>query len=717
MTYRLKIGAGRDLPVILQAEECECGLASIAMVAFYHGNRFRLGDLRQRFPVSRRGASLASLIKIGNALKLDCRPLRLELENLKELSLPCIVHWDLNHFVVLKAIGQKRITIHDPATGVRSLGWKEFGKHFTGIALEMLPSDDFTKQDVRTPFSVRRLIGRISGLKRYIAQVLSLALGLEIVAVATPFYLQWLVDEALAAGDRDLVTILGTGFCLLVCLQAAIGAMRSWLVAVLSAQLNFQWLGRVFGHLLRLPTEYFEKRQVGGVLASFASINVIQETLTVAFAQAIVDGGLIIGTGFVMFAYNSLLSAAACASVALYAILRFVVFAKLRNAAAEEISFQARQSTHFLESLQGIQAIRLFGRGDERKITWMNLLADKFNAHLRVQKVQITQQATNVLLFGIERVIVIWLAGLLVLRNELTIGMLIAFLSYREQFSSRMAALVDKIFEFRMLGLHAERVAEVVDAAPEAHGPEHEAELLTKPDYIELRDISYAYSPHEDNVLDSVNLRIEAGECVAITGPSGSGKTTLVKILLGLLEPSSGEVRIGGRPLHQVGLQTFRRTVGTVMQDDMLFTGSLADNISFFDPTAEHAWIEECARQAAIHDEIMSMPMRYETLIGTIGVGLSGGQRQRILLARALYKRPQILVLDEATSHLDLDNERCVNHVVRTLRLTRIIIAHRAETIEAADRAIVVRNGRIQARGEGAKSKVSGDQPSCLASS
>ena len=694
--YTLGIGTGRQLPIVLQAEESECGLACLAMIAVHHGHRMRLADLRQRFPVSRKGATLASLIKIAAALKLDSRPLRLELDNLPELQLPCVIHWDMNHFVVLKSAGRRRIVIPDPAVGIRSVNRAEFGKHFTGVALELSPANDFAAEDRRTPLSIGRLMGRISGLRRGLAHVLVLALGLEVCAIAMPFYLQWVVDHALASGDRDLISVLAIGFGLLVLLQAAIGALRGWLVASLSVHFDFQWLGNVFAHLLRLPLDYFEKRHVGAITSYFTSINTIQETLTIAFVQAVVDGLLVVGTLMVMLLYSPALTAVGGVSVILYGVLRWITFAALRNATAEEILGQAKQSTHFLETLRGVQSVRLFGRAQERRVGWMNMLADKFNAHLRVQKITVTQQTANALLLGIERVIVIWLGALAVLRNEFTAGMLFAFLAYREQFSTRIAALIDKLFELRMLGLHAERVADVVQARPEQEDPEDEREGALADTSIELRQVSYRYSLHEDEILSDIDLRIESGECVAIIGPSGCGKTTLAKILLGLFEPASGEVLVGGRPLRRFGLANYRRLVGTVMQDDMLFSGSIADNISFFDPNPDQAMIERCARQAAIDDEILSMQMGYNSLVGDIGAGLSGGQKQRILLARALYKRPRILVLDEATSHLDVDNERMVNEAVQSMNLTRIVIAHRPETIAMANRVIVLAGGRVE---------------------
>jgi ATP-binding cassette subfamily B protein RaxB len=271
--------------------------------------------------------------------------------------------------------------------------------------------------------------------------------------------------------------------------------------------------------------------------------------------------------------------------------------------------------------------------------------------------------------------------------------MLFAFIAYKDQFSARVAGLIDKLIELRMLNLQGERLADIVLTAPERDSQSMVVDHLEPS--LEARDISFRYSDTEPFVLLNCNFTIHAGESVAIVGPSGGGKTTLLKILLGLLPPTDGKVMAGGVDIQKLGIDRYRKLVGTVMQDDQLFAGSIADNISFFDPSPDHGAVERYARLASVHDDIAAMPMGYNTLIGDMGAALSGGQKQRILLARALYKQPRILFLDEATSALDVYKERAVNEAVRSLNLTRIIIAHRPETIASAERVIVLDGGKV----------------------
>jgi ATP-binding cassette, subfamily B, bacterial CvaB/MchF/RaxB len=696
-TKPLRFNFSRRLPIVLQVEAAECGLACLAMVSSYYGQDTDLASLRRKFSISLKGASLKSILEIAKGMQLATRPVKVELERLRNLKTPSILHWDMNHFVVMRGFRGGKLAIHDPAVGLRSLSMEEVSRHFTGVAIELSPTTDFRPSKTKTSFSFFGLMGRITGLKRSLLQIFLLSITLEAAVIISPFYLQWIIDQALVSADKDLLMVLALGFVLLVLIQAAIGSFRSWVISVVSVSLNYQWLGNSFAHLLKLPLDWFEKRHLGDITSKFGSISTIQRTLTLSFVQTLVDGLLVVGTFSMMLLYSPKLAALSVVAVLLYGATRWFIYGPLCSATTEQIVHAAKQQTHFLETARGAQCVRLFGRGEERRIGWLNMLAEQFNAELKIQKIGITYQTADTILFGVERIIVIWFAAALVLDKQFTVGMMLAFVSYKEQFSHRIASLIDKLFELKMLRLHGERVADIVMTAPET-GDE---QLVGELDFegvepaISMRGVTFSYSPTEPVVLKKVDLEIAAGECVAITGASGCGKTTLVKVMLGLLRPNEGGIYIGGHSICQLGLENYRRMIGTVMQDDSLFTGSIADNISFFDPTPNQSLIEDCAKIAAIHTEICDMPMGFNTLISDQGIGLSGGQRQRVLLSRALYRRPKILVLDEATSHLDILNERCINDAIKGMSLTRIIIAHRPETIAMASRVVVVRDGVV----------------------
>ncbi len=682
-------------PLVLQAEAAECGLACLAMVAGAHGLDTDLPTLRRRFSLSLKGVTLAEMVRMAHVLKLNTRALRAEPAELAQVQLPCVLHWDLNHFVVLVALQRGEAVIHDPARGVLRLKLAELSRHFSGVLLELQPAADFQPVRQRQQVSLRQLLGPVRGLKRSLAQIFTLALALEVFVLLSPFFMQWVVDGALVSADRDLVLTLGLGFGLLVLVQAATAAARSWAVLALSASLNLQWLVNVFAHLLRLPVAWFEKRHAGDIWSRFGAVQHIQRTLTTSFIEAVLDGLLVLLTLVMMLLYSPLLTALVLGAVAGYGLLRWAFFGPLRRASEEALVFEARQSSHFLESLRGVLAIKLFNAQGERQSRFSSLVVETMNAQLTVRKLELVFTVLHRLLFGLERVAVVWLGALLVIDQRLSLGMLFAFVAYKETFAARVSALVDKAVDLKMLRLQGERLADIVLTAPEREADITEAPADPLDGSLELRDLRFAYADGEPEVLRGVNLRIEPGESVAIVGPSGCGKTTLLKLMLGVHPPTAGQVLVGGVPLGRAGLHAWRDHVGVVMQDEPLFSGSLLDNISFFSPEPDAAWAQECARLACVHDEIAAMPMGYHTLIGDMGAALSGGQKQRVLLARALYKRPKILLLDEATSSLDVERERAVNQAIRHLALTRVIVAHRPETIQSAGRVVALHEGRV----------------------
>jgi ATP-binding cassette, subfamily B, bacterial CvaB/MchF/RaxB len=691
---RLSPFGSRRVPMLLQTEAAECALACLAMVVGAHGHRTDLATLRQRFSLSLKGATMADLVRMAGELHFNPRALRVEPAQLEQLALPCVLHWDLNHFVVLTEVKGNTVLLHDPARGVRHMKLDELSQHFTGVALELTPAADFSPKVERQAVKLKHLIGPVRGLKRSVAQIVLLALALEVFVLGGPFLLQWVVDDVVVSNDRDLLLTLGIGFGLLVLLQVVAAALRSWAVLHLSATLNLQWLGNVFAHLMRLPVAWFEKRHAGDVWSRFAAVQTMQKTLTTHFVEALLDGLLVVATLAMMAFYSLTLTAVVLAAVAAYAALRWAFFVPLRQATEETLVHEAQQASHFLESLRAVQSIKLFNRQADRQARFMNRVVDAMNAGIATRKLELMFSVLHRLLFGLERVAVVWVGALLVMDQKFSVGMLFAFLAFKEQFAQRISALIDKSVELRMLRLQGERLADIVLAAPEDMGLQRLAERSPEA-RIDVRGVTFRYADNEADVLQGLTLNIEPGESVAIVGPSGGGKTTLLKLMLGIHAPQSGEVRVGGLPLAQLGLAQWRAMVGTVMQDDALLTGSVIDNISFFDASPDVEWVMECARLAAVHDEIEAMPMGYHTLIGDMGASLSGGQKQRLLLARALYKRPQVLLLDEATSALDVERERVVNQNIRKLNLTRVIVAHRPETIASASRVVVLNEGRV----------------------
>lgn len=687
------------MKTVIQSESSECSLACLSMVASYYGYHVSLSELRRKFSLSIKGAKLSDLMRYAENIHFSTRPVRAELDDIGALKLPCIIHWDLNHFVVLHSIESSwlkgdRICVADPAVGYRRLTIDEFSNHFTGIALELTPTAGFETKPPRAESRLSDLIGRVVGLRRAAFQVISLAAALEIFTLVQPLFNQFVVDDVLANGDMDLMLVMTLGFGLVLVSRTSIDMARSWLLMRWSIEISFQWASRIFSHLTRLPISYFEKRHLGDVVSRFSSIASIQSTLTSLLVESIIDGAMAILALLMMFLYSGLLSVIVLGAVVAYGVLRIALYPSLREGAQKKIEAAAKENSHFLETLRAIMPIKLFSREADRRASWSNLRVNVNNADVQLQRLNLIFRLANSFISGTQMLLVFYFGASLIVQNKLTVGMLMAFTTYSSTFSTRLFNLIDMSVDVKMLGMHADRLSDIV-ATPAEERAAIETDIQRIDASIILRNVRFRYGDGEPWILDGINIEIPAGQSVVFAGASGCGKTTLCKILIGLLEPTEGQVFIGGVPLKKLGFEAYRKMVGTVMQNDVLLAGSIAENIAFFDPDADISNVEKSAKLAAIHSEIVKFPMGYQSLVGDLGSSLSGGQKQRVLLARALYKRPAILALDEATSHLDLPNERKVTQSLSALSITRIAVAHRPESIKAADRVIMLDNGVI----------------------
>lgn len=700
----LQLGFGRRLPVILQAEAAECGMACLAMVLGYHGRHVDLASLRRQHALSLKGITLRHLMGVAGQLGLAARALRLEIDDLPRLRLPAVLHWGLNHFVVLERVARGGVTIHDPARGRRHLGFEDVSREFTGVAMELVPTTQFVRETPPPRLRLSDLFRNIAGLRLSLVQILVLSLGIELVAVLLPIASQIVVDEVIVNADRDLLLVVAVGLAILLALQLALGVARSWTIMLTGARLNAQWSGSLFDHLSRLPLDYFEKRHVGDVISRFGSLATIQKALTTDLVKAVLDGIMSIFMLAMLVVYGGWLSLIVLASTLGNAALRIGGYRAYRDATDEAIVAEARQQTHFIETVRGMASVKLLGLRERRRATWMNQFIGALNARLRLQRIDIVFGQSSDLLFGADRVVLLVLGARAVIHQSMSLGMLVAFLAYRDQFAQRVGSLITSGFQLNMLNVQTDRLSDIVASEPE---PADVADLpgdepFTLPRVLGAANgslcasgLALRYGAGEPWIFRDLSLAVRAGTSFAITGPSGCGKTSLMKILMGLLPASEGLVFLDGRDIRLIGPDAYRRRIAGVMQDDGLFAGSIAENIACFDERADPGWIVECAARAAILDDIRAMPMGLETLVGDMGSTLSGGQKQRIVLARALYRRPEVLFLDEATSHLDEPTEARIAEALQDLSMTRIIVAHRPATIARVDEVLRL-EGRLE---------------------
>ncbi|MFZ4834408.1 peptidase domain-containing ABC transporter [Rouxiella sp. Mn2063] len=680
----------RRVPVIHQTEISECGLACLAMVCGHYGKNVDLISLRRQFNLSSRGANLAGINSIAEQLGMATRAASLELNELGALKMPCILHWDFNHFVVLVSVKRNRFVLHDPARGQRNVGLDEMSQYFTGVALEIWPGSEFTVQTVKNRVSLYTLIHSIYGIKNTLAKIFCLSLVIETINLFMPIGTQLVMDHAIPASDKGLLTLICVGLVLFILLRAVAGMVRAWTSLVMGTLINVQWQSGLFKHLLRLPLGYFERRKLGDIQSRFSSLDTVRTTFTTSIVGAMMDSIMVVGVLVMMGLYGGYLTWVVLGFTAIYVLIRLLTYGYYRQASEETLVRGARASSYFMETLYGIATVKMQGMAELRGSHWLNLKIDAINSGIKLTKMDMLFGGINTLVTTCDQVAILWLGSSLVIGNHMTIGMFVAFGAFRGQFSDRVASLTNFLLQLRIMSLHNERIADIALHERDAKKPDINIIATMCPVSLETVALSYRYDSQSAAVFTDLSISIAPGESVAITGVSGAGKTTLMKVLCGLFEPDSGKVFVNGTDIRQLGINNYHKMIACVMQDDRLFSGSIRENICGFTENIDETWMMECARTSYIHDVIMKMPMGYETLIGELGEGLSGGQKQRVFIARALYRKPGVLFMDEATSSLDTESERFVNGEIKKLNITRVIIAHREKTLKAVDRIISI---------------------------
>lgn len=677
----------RRVPLILQSEISECGLACLAMISSFYGHRANVTSLREIMTLGSQGMNLNQMISVAGNLGLSARGVRCDMEDINNLSMPCVLHWNLDHFIVLTKVSGNHAYINDPAFGKRKVSLEQFGDSFTGVALELKPTTDFKKADRRKTIHINQLWERMSGAKRTMGTLLLLSLLLQISALMSPYYMQWVVDITLLSNDKPLLIVLAVGFAFLKLTQVLIGAFRAWVVIRFSSALNIQMGANLFQHMIRLPLSYFEKRHVGDVVSRFGSIHAIRELLTTGLVETVIDGVMAITVLIVMYLYHPMLATLVLGFVLISLIAQVLFYYPNRRVTEESITASAKGDSSFLESIRAIQTIKLFSHESSRQNNWLNRYAEIINTDIRLGRLSIAEDALTGLLSGLESILVVYFAALAVMDGELTVGMLLAFIAYKAHFTSSSLAFIDNVISFKLLGLHLERLSDI--ALEEKEGSVNNVRLPSNiKGQLKVEGLSFRYADNEPWILKSVSLEVLPGECVVITGPSGCGKTTLMKILLGLLKPTEGVILFDGIDIASLDLREYRSRIGSVMQPDTLLSGTLAENITMFDSNFDEKKMMDSCEIACISDDISQLAMGYHSLVGDMGGQFSGGQLQRLFLARALYKNPTLLCLDESSSHLDDHNEFQVNKNLSDLGITKIVVAHRKQTIDQGDRVI-----------------------------
>ncbi|MGY3901075.1 peptidase domain-containing ABC transporter [Aeromonas lusitana] len=684
----VKFFSKNKLPIFFQSELSECGLACIAMIASYHGHKINTASIRKQFNSFSMGAKLRDLMDLASQLYLLPRALRVDLHELGQLKMPCILHWNMNHYVVLADVKKKHIIVHDPAIGKVKVPFSKVSESFTGVALELTKKVSFEEISVENKISFRDILEKLPDIKSPLIQIIFLSFFLEAISIIPPLYMQFIIDGVLLNSDRELLLTIIISSLAILAINVIIQSIRSWAALVLSVKMNLSWMRNIFHHLLSLPIYFFEKRQIGDISSRFSSSISIQQTLTNYFIESLLDGIMALGTLVLMLLYSYKLAIISICSLVGYTFFRLAWYSYLKEITEEQLVISAQENSYFIETLRGIQSIKSYKKTLERESAWFNILINQTNIDVRLARFSIAYKFINTMFFGIAQSMTLWVGASLVIDSLLSIGMYMAFMSYSSQFTGRMSSLIDNIISLKMISLHIDRLSDIVSTEPERTGICKALPCDKSNIYIEFVNVYFRYSDDSEWVLNNVSFNINSGEVVAITGPSGCGKSTVIKLLMGFYYPQAGEVLIQGVSTKDIDKDTLRDLFSCVMQDDFIFSGSIMDNIAFMDDSPNTVQVVKVAKQACIDTKITSLPMGYNTIVGDIGCPLSGGQKQRIILARALYKNASVFLFDEATSNLDKETEKNISDVICNSGVTTILVAHRDETIRSADRVI-----------------------------
>ncbi|MEO0439234.1 MAG: peptidase domain-containing ABC transporter [Pseudomonadota bacterium] len=689
----------KKTPFIEQSEASECGLACLTMVANYHGYKTDILAMRRRYGMSLKGTDLSYLIEVAEAMGFNGQPLRGDIDDLESLNLPAILHWDMNHFVVLtrvtKTLGGVRYSISDPATGEIKLTRDELSRHWTGIALDLMKSESFKPKVADTRLRITQLWTSMDGFWKTFSGILALSLILQAIALAGPFYLQVAVDTVFPSFDLDLLFVLALGFGGLTAINFVATWLRSIILVHLNSALSYQIIVNLFRHLVRLPLPWFEKRHVGDIISRFGSTQPITQLLSEGMLTALIDGLLAFVTLGLMYIYSPMLANVALVALLLFVAIKFAFLQAIRMRNVDVITTAAKENTSFIETMRGISAIKAFGQEGNRQRLWQRTKTDAINAEIKLGRLTASFDAIGQFIAAAEKIIFVYLAISLAFEGAFTIGMIFAFQAYKQQFLDASMRLVEQAVNFKILQVHLTRISDIALAKREV---QDDSDIIEAPDFtksIVLENVTYRYGTNDPTVLERLNLSVTPGEFIAISGPSGGGKTTLMKVVMGLFQPTYGAMRLGQQNLTSLSLTKYRRQIGSVAQDDVLYAGSIAENIAFFDHNIDMDRVREVSKLAHIHYDIEKMPLAYESLVGDMGSVFSGGQQQRVLLARALYSNPSVLIMDEGTANLDPDNEKLILDTISKLKMTRILIAHRQRTLDIADRHLILAGGHL----------------------
>ncbi len=690
----------KRVPVLHQMSMVECGATCLAMILTYYGRKTSVSEVRERCGVGRDGLSAFGIVKAARSYGLRTRAISLQKEKeFRFVPLPAIVHWNFNHFLVVERWSPKYVYVVDPALGRQRIPLKEFNQSFTGVVILLEPGVAFDRKSVVTKVNLRTYgANYVKQAPMAFLQIIGASLFLQVFGLATPLLTKVIVDQIIPFGLKDVLALVGIGMVMLLLAQFVTGMLRGTVLLYLQTHIDMRMMLRFFEHLLTLPQSFFQQRSSGDILARMSSNLTIRDILSNQLISTVLDGSFVVVYFFILLS-QSLLFSVLVLSIGLLQIVLLLCTSRLvHNLSRNELTAQGKAQGYMTEALMGMTTLKTMGAEHQAFERWSNLFFDQINISVRRNTISVQVNTAIATMQVGAPLALLWFGTWQVMNGTLSIGTMLALNALGIAFLTPVTTLVNNGKSLQLIYSHLERIADVMTAEPEqdvsiARLPPH----LTGS--VRLEQVSFRYASDAAPVLQDIDIDIRPGQRVAIVGRTGTGKSTLGNLLLGLYLPTSGEIFYDGIPLRKLNYQAVRAQFGVVTQNSSLFSGSIRENIALGNPTASMDAIRNASQMAAFHDDVMAMPMKYETYVAEDGNALSGGQCQRLALARALVNTPTLLLLDEATSALDVTTETIIGQNLRKVPCTQIIIAHRLSTVRDANLILVLEQGRIVERG------------------
>lgn len=688
----------RRVPEMRQVTAVECGAACLGMVLNYYGYATSISEVQERCGVGRDGLTALELVKSARLYGLRVRAISLDLADFRYVTLPAIVHWEFNHFLIVERWSPTRIDVVDPAQGRRQLTAEEFDEGFTGVAIMLEPGEQFSQKAAQkslTPWSYMRSLLQ---MHRIIFQVVGASLLLQLLGLGAPLLTEIIIDRILPGKDPNLLTLLVGGMLILVLMQGITTFLRSSLLIYLQTRSDTNMMLNFFEHLLSLPYRFFQLRLSGDLLARMNSNLAIRDLLTNQLISTLLDGTTVIIYFIILFSLSRFIAGVTLAIGLIQLVILLLTSPVIRKLTQRDLEARGKTQGYMNEILSGIATLKAAGAEQRAFARWENLFFDETNISLRLSYLSSVIGILLTLVSLLSPLLLLWIGAMQVIDGVMTVGTMLALNTLAIQFLSPLGSLAGTVENLQIVRAHFSRVADVIEAQPEQDPLQVQSPHRLK-GHIELKHVSFQYNQNAPMILQDINVRIFPGQKIALVGQTGSGKSTLGKLLVGLITPTKGKILFDNIPLDTLNYQEVRSQFGVVLQESFIFSGSVKENIALNNPAMNMPQIVEAARLAAIDEDIEKMPMSYDTLVSEGGSAFSGGQRQRLALARALANHPSLLLLDEATSALDVMTEHTIEQNLRHLPCTQIIIAHRLSTVRNADVILVLDHGRIVQQG------------------